>query len=237
MGSDGICPGPCNSTYRRRHALHEAAVAEYARKLETRADDDAVPEPPQAPDISPWYGNPVWCGKCMSAIREQLAELDDLAALVAAIPPLARPAEETVKITGSRSAPSGSARMDDLEDLNSWLRSWEADARAEDDPRPRRGMLARESTTLTAWLYHHFDLLITKEDAALDFGQEIRRWHRDLSRRASAGQIRRHQKRPCPRCNLYTLWLTMGEDYIRCVNEDCRRVLSRQEYEALADAA
>ena len=238
MAAGGICEGPCNTTYRRKHALFEAAVAEYARKLETRADSDPVPGPPQAPDVSPWYGNPVWCGKCMSAIREQLAELDDLAALIGAIPPLARPADDrNIKVDGTRSAPSASARMDDLEDLNSWLRGWESVAREEDDPRPRRGLLAKESTTLTAWLYHHYEQLITDEDAALDFGQEVRRWHRDLSRRAAAGQVRRHQKRPCPRCNLYTLWLTIGEDYIRCCNEDCRRVLSRQEYDALADAA
>jgi hypothetical protein len=237
VAADGMCPGSCNTTYRRKHALFEAAVAEYARTLETRALNDPIPEPPRAPDISPWYGNPVWCGKCSSSIREQLAELDDLAALVGAIPPLARPVEDGPKITGTRSAPSASARMDDLEDLNSWLRGWESVARKEDDPRPRRGLLAKESTTLTAWLYHHYDVLITDEDAAGDFGQEIRRWHRDLSRRAAAGQIRRHQKRPCPRCNLYTLWLTIGEEYIRCVNEDCRRVLSRPEYDALADAA
>jgi hypothetical protein len=237
VAAGGICAGPCNTAYRRKHALFEAAVAEYARVLETRRDSDPIPEPPQPPEIQPWYGNPVWCGKCMSSIREQLAELDDLAALVGAIPPLARPAEESLRVTGTKSAPSASARMDDLEDLNSWLRGWESVARKEDDPRPRRGLLARESTTLTAWLYHHFDVLITDEDAAGDFGGEIRRWHRDLARRAAAGQVRRHQKRPCPRCSLYTLWLTIGEDYIRCVNDDCRRVLSRAEYDALADAA
>jgi hypothetical protein len=238
LDPDGVCPGSCNSTYRRRRALYEADAAEYARKLELLRDGDEVPEPPQPPDISPWYGSPVWCGKCMSSIREQLAELDDLAALAGAIPPLARPADDgSGKVTGTRSAPSPSARMDDLEDLNSWLRSWEAAARDEDDPRPRRGILARESTTLTAWLYHHYDVLILNPDAAKDFGEEVKRWHRDLVKRAAAGQIRRHQKRPCPRCDLYTLWLTVGDEYVKCVNDDCGRVLSRQEYDALTDAA
>ena len=236
MSQDEICPGVCNNTYRRRRALYEADVAAYARKLETRADTDPIPEAPRPPDMTPWYGSPVWCGRCMSSIREQLAELDDLAALIGAIPPLARPADDGTKVSGTRSAHSASPRMDDLEDLDSWLRSWEAAARAEDDPRPRRGVLAKESTTLTAWLYHHFDVLITG-DGARDFGEETVRWHRDLSRRAAAGQMRRHQKRPCPRCNLYTLWLIIGEEYVRCVNDDCRRVLSRQEYESLADVA
>jgi hypothetical protein len=235
---DGICPGACNSTYRRRRAFYEADVAEYARKLETRAEDDPIPEAPRPPEMQPWYGSPVWCSKCLSVIREELAEIDDLAGLVGAIPPLPRPADDgSGRVTGTRSAPSPSARMDDLEELDEWLRSWEAAARAEDDPRPRRGVLAKESTTVTAWLYHHFDVLIGNPDAAQDFGEEIRRWHRDLARRAAAGQMRRHQKRPCPRCDLYTLWLTMGDDYVRCVNEDCARVLTRKEYDALDDAA
>src|ERR1039457_4162642 len=45
MASD-VCPGPCNNTYRRRLALHENEVAKYAQALETRADSDPIPEPP-----------------------------------------------------------------------------------------------------------------------------------------------------------------------------------------------
>jgi hypothetical protein len=235
--ADQICPGSCNSTYRRRRALYEADVAKYARTLETRADDDPIPEAPRPPDITPWYGTP-WCLKCQGIIRAELAELDDLASLIGAIPPLARPADDgTGKVSGTRAKSSPSARMDDLEDLGEWLRSWEAVARAEDDPRPRRGLLARESTTLTAWLYHHFDQLIMHPEAARDFGEEIRRWHRDMARRAAAGQMKRHQKQPCPRCKLYTLWAIVGEDYIRCINEDCNRMLTREEYDGLASAA
>jgi hypothetical protein len=233
----GICPGACNGPYRRRRALYEAAVADYARHLETRADTDPIPEPPQAPDVQPWTGDP-WCLKCQGVIRAELLDLDDLAALIAVIPPLARPAETSAgRVSGSRDKPSTSARMDDLDELGEWLRSWESAARGEDDPRPRRGYLATERTTITAWLTEHFDPLITNPDLAADFGAEIRRWHRDLARRASAGRMVRHQKRPCPRCNLYTLWMIIGEDYIRCCNEDCKRALSREEYDALDQVA
>jgi hypothetical protein len=219
-------------------ALYEADLAAYAAVLEARNGAGPVPEAPEPPDTQPWYGEPVWCRKCASSVREQLAELDDLAALISAIPPLARPANERAGwVDGTRPAPSPSPRMDDLDDLNSWLRGWESAVRDEDDPRPRRGILARESTVLTAWLYAHFEVLINDENAAKDFGEEVRRWHRDLARRAAAGQIRRHQKKPCPRCTWYTLWLTMGEDYVRCCNEECGRVLSRKEYDALASAA
>lgn len=237
MDGDGICPGACNGPYRRRRALYESAVAAYAAELETRTAADPVPEPPEAPDIHPWTGNP-WCLKCQGIIRGELLDLDDLAALIAVIPPLAKPAETSAgRVSGSRDKPSSSARMDDLEELGEWLRSWEAMARSEDGARPRRGYLATERTTITAWLTEHFDPLITNPDVAADFGEEIRRWHRDMARRAAAGRMSKHQKKPCPRCNLYTLWLIIGEDYIRCANEDCGRALSREEYDLLADAA
>ena len=237
MASD-VCPGPCNNTYRRRLALHENEVAKYAQALETRAHTDPIPEPPVPPDLQPWHGDPVWCPKCTGRIKNELTELDDLAALIFSIPPLARPADDgNGRVAGTKDARSPSARMDDVEDLNEWLRSWEAAARAEDDPKPRRGILAQESTTVTAWLYHHFDVLIYNVAAAGDFGEEIGRWHRDLARRAAAGRMTRHMKKTCPRCHLYTLWLTIGEDYIRCANEDCARMLSREEYELLTDAA
>ena len=238
MAQEVICPGSCNNTYRRRRALYEADMARYARTLETRTDTEPIPEAPAAPDMTPWYGSPVWCLKCQGIIRAELAELDDLASLIGAIPPLARPADDGVgKVKGTRDKSSPSARMDDLDEMGEWLRSWESLARDDGDPRPRRGVLARESTTLTAWLYHHFDVLFANPDVAEDFGVEVRRWHRGLARRAAAGQMSRHQNKPCPRCRLYTLWVTVGEDYIRCVNEDCRRALSREEYDALTDQA
>ena len=238
MASD-VCPGPCNNTYRRRLALHENEVAKYAQALETRAHTDPIPEPPVPPDLQPWHGDPVWCPKCTGRIKNELTDLDDLSALLFAIPPLARPpADAAGKVTIKQPKyASPNSRMDEIAELNEWLRSWEALARDEDDPRPRRGILARESTTVTAWLYHHIDVLLLNPDVARDFGEEVGQWFRGMSHRASAGQMSRHQKKPCPRCHLYTLWLTIGEDYIRCANEDCARMLTREEYETLADAA
>ena len=232
------CPGSCNSRARRDQATYKAALVEWDQAMENRAEGEPEPPRPVPPDIRPWPGDPIWCLKCSGTLGTQLAELDDLAALIAATPPLAKPPDDGAgRVAGTRDAKSPSARMDELEELGEWLRSWEAAAREADDPRPRRGYLATESTTVTAWLYHHFPALIMNPDCALDFGEEIRRWHRELSRLASAGRMNRHQKRPCPRCKLYTLWLTVGDNYIRCINEDCNRLLSREEYDALADVA
>jgi len=126
--------------------------------------------------------------------------------------------------------------MDDLAELGQWLRDWESVARG-DDPKPHRGYLASEITTITAWLVAHFASLITHPDVGVDFGRETKHWHRELLEKSRAGQVDKHVKRPCPRCRLYTLWARDGEDYIRCINEECNRRMTREELAALDPAA
>lgn len=234
--ADQICPGACNNTYRRRRALYEADMARYARTLETRADDDPIPECPRPPDITPWYGFPVWCLKCQSSLRGKLAELDDLAALLAAVPGLNAPADSAGKVSGTRGKRSPSPFGDDLLELEDWLRDWESASR-EADPGARRGYLASAITTITAQLVQHFDRIISHPDMAQDFGTEIGQWHRTLAAKAHAGQALKHQKQRCPRCKDYTLWRADGESYVKCVNVDCQRLLSLDEYDRLADSA
>lgn len=235
--TDGICPGPCNSGWRKAQAIYGQAVAEHAETVSRLQPGDPVPDPPAPPEKRPWAGQPVWCGRCASQIHTELAELDDLAALLAALPPLTRVSDDgSGRVTGTPADRSASPRMDDLEELADWLRSWESAAR-EADPGYRRDYLATEVTRLTAWLVFHFEPLITHPDKGADFGSEIRAWHRELSRKAAAGQVRRHKKRPCPRCRLYTLWWEIGSDHILCVNEDCQRILSLSDYDALAEDA
>jgi hypothetical protein len=232
------CPGSCNSGVRKARALHEEALREYGTALAALTGGDPVPDPPGPPTVRPWHGDPVWCPRCTSVIHGELADLDSLAALLAALPPLVRISEDDAagKITGTPGERSASPRMDDLEELAGWLRNWESAAR-DTDPGYRRDYLATEVTRLVSWLTFHFDRLITDPAKAGDFGAEVRCWYRELSRKAAAGQARRHKKRPCPRCNLYTLWWIIGEEYVRCINEDCNRVLTLAEYDALASAA
>jgi len=87
------------------------------------------------------------------------------------------------------------------------------------------------------WLVSHYDKFITHPDLGLEFGREVRRWHRELQEKARAGQVDKHVKRPCPRCRLYTLWARDGEDYIRCINDDCNRRMTREELAAMDPAA
>jgi hypothetical protein len=230
MSSEQACDGPCNSRWRKADAEHKKALAAY-----DPLDPDQSRPPP--PEVYPVYGDP-WCPRCKNQIHEMLSQLDDLACLLAALPPSvnARNDDKAGKVSGTHEVPSPSRRMDDLAELGQWLRDWESVARG-DDPKPHRGYLATEITTITAWLVAHFEKLITHPDVGVDFGRETRRWHQELLEKARAGQVDKHVKRPCPRCRLYTLWARDGEDYIRCINEECNRRMTREELAALDPAA
>jgi hypothetical protein len=237
MSSEVPCDGPCNSRYRKARAEYEAAMAVY----DPMDPDQSRPAPPE---VYPVYGDP-WCPRCKNQIHEMLAQIDDAAAILAALPPSVndRSDDKAGKISGTKATPSPSSRMDDLEELGEWLRNWESLFRPAvlgkdaEDPKPHRGWLATEVTTITAWLVFHFGKLITHPDLAVEFGREVRRWHREMQERARAGQVDKHVKRPCPRCCLYTLWARDGEDYIRCINEDCNRRMTREELAAMDSAA
>jgi len=230
MSAEVPCDGPCNSRWRK-------ADAEYKRALAGYDPLDADQSRPSPPEVQPVYGDP-WCPRCKNQIHEQLSQLDDLACLLSALPPSvnARNDDKAGLVSGTREVPSPSRRMDDLAELGQWLRDWESVIRGE-DPKPHRGYLASEITTITAWLVAHFGPLITHPDVAVDFGRETKRWHRELMEKARAGQVDKHVKRPCPRCRLYTLWARDGEDYIRCINTDCNRRMTREELAALDPAA
>lgn len=234
------CPGSCNSRYRKARALYQAELTQYHALLLKVEDPAMAGDPPKPPDIQPWQGEPVWCPRCQAAIRRQLAELDDLAAMVAALPPGIRPAvsgtREHVKVSGSREQASPSGTTDDLDEFASWLRSWES-AYRDTDPLARRGWLATEITTGVSQLLFHFDAMIANGDYARDYGDEVKGWHRGLTARAHAASASKHVKKPCPRCSQYTLWEDLGADYIRCVNEDCNRRLTRSELEAGTEVA
>jgi hypothetical protein len=237
--SEVPCDGPCNSRWRKADAEYRKALADYDPL-------DSAQSRPSPPEVYPVYGDP-WCPRCKNQIHEQLAQIDDAAAILAALPPSPndRGDDKAGKVSGSKAQPSPSSRMDDLEELGEWLRSWESSFRPvvlaaaglHEDPKPHRGYLATEITTITAWLVFHFEKCITHPDFSLDFGREVRRWHREMQEKARAGQVDKHVKKPCPRCRLYTLWARDGEDYVRCINEDCNRRMTREELAAMDMAA
>jgi hypothetical protein len=209
MASDGNCPGSCNAALRR-----------------ILVGGGEVPE-----DMLPVPGDPVFCARDAAALRRELAELDDLASIAAAAADGHRGSPERQRVGGTPRTASPSPCADDLDDLASALRGWESAIRGE-DPLPRRGYLATEITTVTAWLVTHFDALITHPDIAAEFAAEIREWHKRLAAASKAGTGRHQKGRPCPRCDRYSLFWTEGTDYIECGTPECGRLLSLTEYES-----
>ena len=228
------CPGFCNNRARRLQAAYKLAVDQWDQEVASLAEGDEPPPRPVPPDMRPWPGSPIWCLGCQGSLRTMLAELDDLAAHLSSLSGVLRgTADSGTRITTSRThAPSPSPSMDDLDELAGWLRDWQCVAQGS-EPLARRGYLASVITTSVLWLAAHFDSLIVNPDVAEDFGMEIRRWHRGLTEKTRTGAGLKHMKRPCPRCGMYTLWRQDGENYVRCRDEDCGRMLSLPEYEAL----
>jgi hypothetical protein len=224
------CPGSCNSKARKDAATYKAALVEWDDAMAARAEGDPGPPRPVPPDIRPWAGEPVWCLKCGATIRRELAELDDLAAIVAHASDGHREVMTEGRVSGSRTPPSPSPAVEDLDELASVLRGWESALRGS-DPAARRGYLASEITTSVAWLSAHFEPLIGSPDYGGDFGAEIRQWHKRLRDLGKAGTVRHRLPMPCPRCRRYSLTAEDGAQYVECAT-DCGRLMTRLEYDA-----
>jgi len=231
------CPGTCNAEYRKLKAIYDDAVRRYDATLASLPDGAPVPDPPHPPRLRAFEGRPVWCGRCASVIRIQLAELDELAALLAALPPGIRPASDTPrnpgKVDGTPAIQSPSPAGDDLDELERWLAGWERDwrhARGWPSP-PKRGVLATPITTMVAWLGLRLDAIVADADYGERFGLETFRWHRVMRRKSHAASFSRFVRQPCPSCKRYTLWEKVGEPYISCVYEPCARRLTREDLE------
>lgn len=228
--AEQACPGGCNYHWRKAREAWEQALAAYDPL-------DPAQSRPDPPDLYPYPGDP-WCPRCKSAIRRQLAELDDLASILAAMTDGHRGRRPGAKLSRGRKqgVPSPSPSADMLEELRNDLHGWETAARGT-DPLARRGFLATETTTAVAWLAAHFDQVITADFAA-DFGAEVLDWHRVLRRVTSAGTGVQHKPVRCPRCDEYALWWAEGDDHVECRGKGgtCGRLIGMDEYEALAAA-
>jgi hypothetical protein len=229
---EDICDGPCNGRYRKAQEEYQAALAGYRKAIADRKPDDPEPERPDEPGIRPWLGSP-WCGRCQTRIRAELAELDDVAAIVIMFNDGHRVSTDAgTRVSGSRSAPSPSPASDAIDEMASMLRGWESALRGE-DPAARRGYLAAEITTSVAWLLSHFDQIITHPDLAPGFGEEVSLWHRELKNRSKSGVGRHRKPMPCGRCHHISLYHEDGAQYVECVRKDeCGRLYSISEYEA-----
>jgi hypothetical protein len=228
MSTEEACPGTCNRPYREAREQFKQALADYDPL-------DSSQSRPIPPNIQPWPGDP-WCGRCKSRIRETLAELDILAALLHATADGHRTAPGTERVSGTAEAMSPSQAGDDLDELVSMLTGWEDAYRDHAELGPalaRRGHLAAPETELIVWLNKRLGEILTAP-FAVDFGQEIMLWHREFTNKTKAGQrtLRKPLRCPRPTCRLLTLTWTEGDTYVTCGNPDCQARIPLAEYEA-----
>lgn len=230
MASDGICPGACNEKYRRAQAVFKKALAEYDPL-------DPATSRPEPPNTSYSPGFP-WCFDCRSAIREQLLELDMLAAL-RWLGADGYPADAGAeRVSGSREQSSPSPAADDVDDVAAMLAGWEQAYRELKGwpPGIRHGDLAAKRTECIAWLSEgpRLDGILASAMAE-DFGFEVMQWHAELKAKAKAGVRNLRKPLRCPNCKLLMLRYTDGDKDVRCFNPECRQILSLPAYEAIVE--
>ena len=225
---EGVCPGVCNRRYRDARAEWKAALTAYDPL-------DSSQSRPEKPAITPWLGEPLWCGPCKSSIRLRLAELDDLIALLKAPADGHKQSDAAERVSGSAGGDGHSASQaaDDEDELASMVTGWERiyrELKHWPSP-PPRGELASAETSCIAWLMHHLSGILTSPIAE-DFGTEILQWHREFKGSAKAGVRTLRKPMRCPSCQLLTLTWTEGETEVCCGNPDCQRIMSLEAYDA-----
>lgn len=233
MASDGTCPGHCNKRWREASGAYRAAMAVWQKAMAARSPGDPEPGHPDEPDVRPVYGAPVWCPKCTYQIRHDLADLEDVAALVLRYADGHRGSTDAgSRVSGSKEAPSPSPALDAIDELASVLRGWESALRGR-DTFGRRGLLATEVTTSVAWHLLHFDAMMASPDLAPDFGAEILQWNYQLRQRSRTGTGRTPKPMPCSRCHHRSLSQEDGAQYVECSRKaECGRLMTLSEYEA-----
>ena len=229
------CPGSCNSRWREAREAFKQALDAYGR--------EGILDPnqtrPEPPSIQPVLGDPVWCGRCASRIRSDLADLDELAAMLGWVADghAASAGSDAGRVSGTAETMSPSDAADELADLMNVLTEHENAYREQvlaiGTP-PRRGFLAATSTQCIAWLGHHLDDILTSSIAE-GFGADVLAWHTVWKRQAKAGTRKLTKPMRCPACQLLMLVWQEGENRVDCANPDCGRVLSYADYENLVE--
>jgi hypothetical protein len=246
MSSDNPCPGACNYRWREAQDAYKQALAEYDRAARL----DPHQSRPEAPEIRPWPGSPVWCARDSATIRRELTELDYLAAMLAQAADGQRGQRPGAKMPAGKQhgGPSASPAADLLEELAGDLREWESEVRG-GEPLTRRGHLDTETSMMIAWLCgagHFARAMATVRPSLLPdgrtvpwaakFGDGVHRWHRKLARITKAGSGTHHRGVRCPRCEEMAVWWTEGDDHAVCHGKGntCGRLIGLDELDGLA---
>lgn len=108
--------------------------------------------------------------------------------------------------------------------LDTYVRDWAA-VRGEGLP------ATPDVHTLCRWLLDRLDWACVEWLRVDEFADELRELHAALS--AAAGELPARPEprdRECPRCDMPTLVLDLDTGYTECTDEDCRALLTEDEY-------
>ncbi|MGH3376002.1 MAG: hypothetical protein ACRDP6_14785 [Actinoallomurus sp.] len=256
------CHGPCNRGYRRAiddhetaKVIHEAALATYEEDTlpayedahawwKTHADAGvlvvreptrpAPPTKPTEPTIAHNVADPVWCTRCPGAIRAALANLDDLADLLASWSDGHRGATSGEKVgkTGPKAHPGSPSPIGDtLDELYGALVEIEDLWRDANGylKRPQRARDARARRQVIAFLAEELrDIL--NNPGSVKFGLGILAWERRLQAMTTSEPVIQRRPAHCPKCGRRALW-SRADGMTEC--RVCGRLLHEHEYEEL----
>jgi hypothetical protein len=231
MRTATICPGPCNTAWRRAEEVLADTGTEH--------------------HITPAWGQPVQCDSCVERARRQLSELPALLAAVhlEAIHGSRSPSTATI---GSHSSPEasfpGQAAFVLIEIVLGELEELESDVlglRGLGSTTTRTGQIGRRITSTLRTLEAHLDWSMQHHPAAgephdranANPGGQIRGWHATTQRFVKDHPQRDVQRLgPCPNCKgpylVQSTDLRLVNDlpYIECRDPDCQRVFTTPEY-------
>ena len=236
------CPGPCNAAWRKAEEAHAATGAEHS--------------------IQASWGHPVHCDTCVSKTRERLAQLPALLEDVLREALMGT----RVKTTGTigrisvASWPGQASRLlvdrivGEMVELGADILKtrgiWHHDRQpgpgtAPHEPRRFRVIAAALDAHLDWAMQHHPAAWEPWGTGNANPGSQINDWHRTclrFTKQDKQPEVRRLA--PCPRC--HGPWLIESRDmrlaaiddraYIECRDPDCRRILTRSEYDAYVKA-
>jgi copper chaperone CopZ len=235
---DRWCPGSCNAGARRRVRHYEQSMATYVTEMGKWANSeiDEEPERPNTPKVTPVYADPVYCAMCGYDIKAKLSKLDGAACVYLREADGMRGQSDQAKVSGSVEKQSLSPTVEDLDELDGWLRDWKASYLGSGTS-ARQGLLADSITLGVAWLVARTDRLLTRPDMARLFGDEVHAWYGRLARFDPSDVVVKKMRARCDWCQGDTLEWRQGEDRVSCRRSDCGRVLKLNEYEAMEDDA
>lgn len=235
---DNACPGPCNAGARKAVDTYQQAREQHAKDLTAwentppgqRGDRPAPPEPPEVRVVT---GDPVWSTRCQQIIRRALAELDDLASLLAATADGHRglPSRDQVPAATTRRRPgstSPSPIADTLDELYGALVGAEDDWRefrgyAPRPQRPRDGHARRLTIT---WLLDELDSILA-HPGSVGFGRGVLSWQRRLRLLTKSDPVGTLSPIRCPRCSEVQV-RRQDDGYWQCGS--CGRLLNEAEH-------